>query len=270
MTTNQLSAGLAALALAGVSLPLVLQHQTIAGLRAENQALEERLLPLAELEAIRAENRRLASLQINANELDEWRRSRPELMRLRGEVGLLRNQLGELQAVNAGLRDELDEARDRLDRSLAFSRVLKREEWQDQGVQNPIHALETMLWGWQNGQPAALHQAVLFPDNLESEVDRERFLRSLLPREQPPVTRSDRVNIFWHSGDSEQTVRTITALERYVFVDRPEEYRENLVAWDLVNLDGDWKIMRKRPFVGIDPEEHPAWPGPTFEPAPAL
>jgi RNA polymerase sigma factor (sigma-70 family) len=56
------------------------------------------------------------------------------------------------------------------------------------------------------------------------------------------------------------------ALERYVFVEHPSEYRENLMAWDLANVDGDWKIFRKRPFFGIDPEEHPhlhrAQPGP--------
>lgn len=257
MTTTQIKGGLAAVAMAGLAVPLVLQHQSIAGLKIENHALEQRLDPLTELDHLRAENQRLAALQVDADELAEWRRVKPELMRLRGEVGVLQAQLSEVEAAKARLTEELGKAKGLLDRSRVYSWVLKRDEWQNKGLDDPIDAVETLLWGWNSGDRAALEAAVLFPDGIESAVEKERFLRSLLPGEKPSVTRSDRINVFWHSGDRERTVRTIVGLERYVFVEHPSEYRENLMAWDLANVDGEWKIFRKRPFFGIDPEEHP-------------
>jgi hypothetical protein len=154
--------------------------------------------------------------------------------------------LAEAQDARAQLADELARAKDKLTNSLITSWTLKRQDWQNRGLSQPLDAFETMLWAWTTGDQAALGDAVLFPEGMDSPAERERFLRSILPREQPSVTRTDRINVFWHSGDKEQTERQIVALERFTSVARPFEYREHLVAWELRNVAGEWRIVGKR------------------------
>jgi RNA polymerase sigma factor (sigma-70 family) len=82
-----------------VAVPLIAtmveQHRSNRFLREENTVLRARTHELADLEALRAENQRLAKLQTDANELTRLRKDQAELLRLRGEVGLLRRQIVE-------------------------------------------------------------------------------------------------------------------------------------------------------------------------------
>jgi len=94
ISMNALKPLAAALAVAGVATPLFLQHQSLAALRDQNSTLE---IQVAELDRVRAENERLAGLAVDFRELEALRKEHLELMRLRGEATLLRNQLEELK-----------------------------------------------------------------------------------------------------------------------------------------------------------------------------
>ncbi|MHB8521707.1 MAG: hypothetical protein ACYDH9_13235 [Limisphaerales bacterium] len=90
---TKLKAGIVAAALvAGVATPMVMQHQTRVALQEKEAALAQQAVQLAQLAA---ENERLSNLvaqtgsSLPADQLGE-------LMRLRGEVGLLRRQAGDL------------------------------------------------------------------------------------------------------------------------------------------------------------------------------
>ncbi len=86
---------LSALVAGGVVAPLALQHQSLVQVRADNQALRQQLEPMARLET---ENARLTQLAAHASEEPVASLSPPaELLRLRGEVGVLRRQLLEAQ-----------------------------------------------------------------------------------------------------------------------------------------------------------------------------
>lgn len=76
---------------AGVATPMVLQHQANVRLRQENDVLREQTSGLNELERLRAENAQLSKLQA-AGTNDQLL----ELMRLRGEVGVLKQQVAEI------------------------------------------------------------------------------------------------------------------------------------------------------------------------------
>ena len=80
---------------------LIVQYQTSVKLREENRALLEQTAQLAELDRLRAENERLAGTQSKTNQEQFL-----ELLRLRGEVGVLRKQLAELSKVR---KDEAKE-----------------------------------------------------------------------------------------------------------------------------------------------------------------
>jgi RNA polymerase sigma factor (sigma-70 family) len=101
MTIAKVKLGIiSAFAVAGVALPLAIQNQSQARLRAENQALRQEASQLAQAAA---ENEHLSNLVVQANGAASLSREQmSELLRLRGEVGVLRRRLAE--APKAGER----------------------------------------------------------------------------------------------------------------------------------------------------------------------
>jgi hypothetical protein len=89
-TTTKLS--LAAIVMAGLIIPLVLQRQHLTQLRAENTALRQQT---AELAALQARNQRPANQSSDAEVSARSQRERQELVRLRGEVARLRKGLAQ-------------------------------------------------------------------------------------------------------------------------------------------------------------------------------
>jgi RNA polymerase sigma factor (sigma-70 family) len=89
---TKLKVGLAAaVAVAGLSIPLLKQHQALAKLRQENSALR---LQADGLGRLAAENARLSNLLAQPTQPDAQSQTR-ELLKLRGEIGQLKRQLAE-------------------------------------------------------------------------------------------------------------------------------------------------------------------------------
>jgi tetratricopeptide (TPR) repeat protein len=106
MTLTKLKlATICGVAIAGLAAPLVVQHQSRARLREENQSLRQQVEQLAQLST---ENERLSNMLAQAiTTLATSRDQTSELLRLRGEVGRLRQEskeAGRLQQENAQLR----------------------------------------------------------------------------------------------------------------------------------------------------------------------
>ncbi len=97
ITMSQLkTAILAAAAIAGIT-AAVIQHQSVAKLRGENRSLLEQSQTLAELQN---ENQRLSNLVAQTRQPALSKDQTAELMRLRGQVGLLRDELRKTQSAN--------------------------------------------------------------------------------------------------------------------------------------------------------------------------
>jgi hypothetical protein len=92
MTTLKLGV-LGAIVVGGVVIPLAIQHRSLVKQREENQALRQQVEQMANLEA---ENDRLSNLVVRAQSATSDDQLR-ELLRLRGEVGMLRSQTNELE-----------------------------------------------------------------------------------------------------------------------------------------------------------------------------
>jgi RNA polymerase sigma factor (sigma-70 family) len=101
MTLTKIKLGLlSAVVVAGLTTPLVLQHQSQARLREENAGLRQQL---EQMTHVSAENERLSNLVAQAERPQTLSSQQlSELLRLRGEVGGLRRQL--TQATNAPVR----------------------------------------------------------------------------------------------------------------------------------------------------------------------
>ena len=88
MASTKVKIGVAAVAVAAVTTPLVVVHRSESRLVAENQALRRQMQEMA------AETARRSNLTAQASHAGQWSDpQRSELMRLRGEVGMLRRQI---------------------------------------------------------------------------------------------------------------------------------------------------------------------------------
>src|SRR5438309_8551332 len=129
-------------AVVGLAIWVAVEHQTRLRLREERKALELQLNQMAELTA---RNKQLSNLVAKANPPqslpDEQLR---ELLRLRGQVGILRQQARELETV----REENHQARAALEGSRAAKATATadywpREAWAFTGYASPDAALQS-------------------------------------------------------------------------------------------------------------------------------
>jgi RNA polymerase sigma factor (sigma-70 family) len=107
MSMTKFQGGVIAVITVALSIPLVMQYQTKEKLRQENQTLRA---DVAQVQVLKDENARLARLVPRATNATPSRNSEQmsELMKLRGEVGVLRKTANQAEAVvNAGKQSPL-------------------------------------------------------------------------------------------------------------------------------------------------------------------
>lgn len=147
MTSFKLkSAVLCALLAAGVATPLWLQHRAISALRQSNSQLQARLQTESELNAPPPPAAPGAILD-TALQGDTQAR---ELLRLRGQVAVLRRRLAELETGAAVTAKTQDGARS----------FIPAENLEFAGYADPVSALQTYFWSLRNADTNALLKAV--------------------------------------------------------------------------------------------------------------
>ncbi|HXT38398.1 MAG TPA: sigma-70 family RNA polymerase sigma factor [Candidatus Angelobacter sp.] len=144
MTMSKLKAGIvAAVAVAGVATTLAIQHQTQTRLRAENQSLRERADNLA------SENTRLSNLAAPTNSSHLSKDQFGELMRLRGEVNMLRKQLKEVEKQDPVVHGEISPTA--VTSEALTSQTIPKESWAFAGYATPEAALQSVAWAMSTG-----------------------------------------------------------------------------------------------------------------------
>jgi hypothetical protein len=186
-----------ALVVAGIATPVALLNQT----QKKNEQLPRESEQVAER---RVENDRLAAEVGKAKEsksLTEAQRS--ELMRLRGEVGLLRRESQEL----ANLR--MEKRRTAGSDSAQPNYFMAADAWANVGTATPEAALQTFLW-------AAKHQDTNLVENLirwkkhDSVPEFDglgEIMRSLIPASARWVSGLDGIRIVAQQPDDAETTR---------------------------------------------------------------
>jgi RNA polymerase sigma factor (sigma-70 family) len=97
MTLTKLKLAILAAVAAGMAAWLAIELRSVSGLREENQSLQQQLGRIAQLAA---ENQRLSNMVVQAESAQSHSQDQlRELLRLRGEVGLLRQQSKEMAKV---------------------------------------------------------------------------------------------------------------------------------------------------------------------------
>ena len=211
MTMTKLKLGIiSAVVVAGVATPLVIQRQAQVKLRTANQSLRQQVGQLAQL---KAQNERLSSLLAQANSAQSLPKDQlSELMRLRGEVGILRRQTNELRMLRtAHNEDPLTAA------SPSEAAAIPKESWAFVGYTTPETALQSVAWAMSKG-------------------DVKTFLASLSPE-----TKNEYVQRFEGKTESEIAILLSEEISRLsaLRLDRKKASLESEVAFVLYSEERD-------------------------------
>jgi RNA polymerase sigma factor (sigma-70 family) len=168
MTTIQKSLLTIAI-VAGVATPIVMQHQTQIRLQEENQSLR---LQAGQINRLQEENGRLSNLVAQAGQA-KASPGKPslELLRLRGEVGVLRRQNQEL-------------AQHLADQQPTTAVFEPSKDWKDAGNQTPETAASTFAWAIMAGNKNKLAEVVMIepdPTGTNSAAFAEEAAKGLQP-----------------------------------------------------------------------------------------
>jgi hypothetical protein len=229
-----ITSGVCVAALIGLAIWLAVEHQARLRLGEEHKALEQQLKQMA---GLIAENAQLSNVLARANGAqslpdDESR----ELLRLRGEVGVLRQQSQELETV----RKENRQARAALESSLktqsaATADYWPRDSWAFTGYASPDAALQTSLWAANNGDLKALLASATgevrkqMEEELGGKSESEASIRAM-----DQVVSLKSVRVLNREVQADDTVVVTAAFE-----DRTDTHTEKLL---MKKIGNDWKL----------------------------
>ena len=146
--------------ISGLATALVIQHQALLKLRADNEVQRRQCTELGQLAA---ENERLSNLVAEADRpLPATTEPSKELLRLRGEVGVLRQQ-------NQGLARMLlskQEATSAPGEDRGFE---PSAAWADAGNATPESAAQTFCWAIKAGNVNRLAEVLMQPDHTDKD-----------------------------------------------------------------------------------------------------
>ena len=149
ITMTKLKAGIVGgLFVAGVVAPLVIQHQAQTSLRDNNQSLRQQLDHFAQ---VAVENERLSNLVLQAqNSASLSNTQLNELLRLRAEVGGLRQQLTRIQQSHPARQGEPSKTATATP-ELVEENSISKESWAFMGYATPGNALQSVMWAMKSG-----------------------------------------------------------------------------------------------------------------------
>jgi hypothetical protein len=225
-------------AIAGLALWLGIEHQARLRLGEEHEALEQQL---ARMTGLIAENAQLSNLIARASRLQSLPEDQSrELLRLRGEAGLLRQQAKVLE----GVRDENRQARAALESSLKSGGATKaaatadywpRDSWAFAGYASPEAALQTSLWAANTGDLSALAASVTGDVRKMMEKDLgDKSASEASIKAMDVMMNLKSVRVLNREVQSDDTVVLTAAME-----DRTQTHTTKLL---LKKVGNDWKV----------------------------
>ncbi len=222
-----------------LAIGLALEHQTRLELRKEQQALKQQLDRVTEL---LAENERQASLVGTADPAPLASDSSNDLLRLRAEVGVLRQLTNELERA----RNENTDAHAALDHYLASEAATKvatadfwpRDSWSFAGFASPDDALRSSLWAANNGDLKAMFDSMT--GELRQEMEKEFGGKAA---DEAAIQAMDEVSRFKSIQVLNRDFQgSDTAVLTAVFEDRDQPHTAKLL---LKKVGNEWKLAAK-------------------------
>jgi hypothetical protein len=233
MSVNRVTASvLGVVAVVGLGIWLAVEHQARLRLVEEHKALEQQV---DQMTSLIARNEQLSILVAQANPpqslSDDQSR---ELLRLRGEVGVLRQQARELETVRNENRQAHAPERSAAE-AAATADYWPRDSWTFSGYASPDAALQTSLWAANNGDLKALLGSAtgdlrkLMEADLQGKSENEASIRAM-----DEVIAFKSIRVLNRELQGEDTAVITAAIE-----DRTETHTVKLL---MRKVDNDWKV----------------------------
>ncbi|MCX6923111.1 MAG: sigma-70 family RNA polymerase sigma factor [Verrucomicrobia bacterium] len=205
-----------------LAIPLVIQTQSQAKLRKDNESLRRQLAQLA------SESERASNQAAQANSSESLAKDRlMELLKLRGEVGTLREQQKELERLRAALPIGQNSQAGNPQSVVSSRTRFPKAAWTFSGYATPEAAIQTGMWALREGNPKLL-------------------LASMIPEAQK------RLEEDW-KGKSEGQIQS-EMVKSLVDVGKATEFK----IYKQVNISEDeieYELTLPEPAVEIDSEE---------------
>ncbi len=233
MASTKIKIGLAAVLVAGVSTPLVIQHQKNARLLDEVAALRRQS---AELERLREENQRLAALNVDAAEPE--RQEHLELMRLRGQVGMLRDELRQVKLANPTSPESSPAISQSQTNPPASSLMQPGVALKDLGAATPDAAAQSFLWAMLSDEVGRLSE--LWNADTPGDpdgVERDKILGETAIELKRLLARDNTQFGHLMGVDTVETEYLARARFNALLNGEPQVF-----VVDLVRMDGQWLV----------------------------
>ena len=249
MTTTQVKIGVAAAVLmTGIGTSVLVQQRSIRHLQAANSALIEEL----------AARDQAPPPPADSDELQRLRAEHAELIRLRGQVGLLRRQLAESQAARPKAVASADTAATVGDKTQArpdspagpqkweLGKYLSSDEWMDAGTDTPENSLQTLFWGLKTGGTQRLAELTMsepFVSDETPEQIREQLRTGKLRMGSPAQVVSTPPDYSQLQGGEVALIREKSPREIQLNVNETwADGHKVQSVWILRAENGQWKL----------------------------
>jgi len=228
----------------------IYEARRAAHLQNEVQTLWHQQAPLAEQIMQLTKDRENTSRQLAAlrDENERLNRNTAELLSLRGEVGILRKESGNVAVLkNENLRLQQEASRNSGTNQLQFKGpYFRRDEWSNRGTDKPLNTVLTMLWAMKVGDEIKLAQLV-------SRVDDTQTVDSLTRVPKINWNKITAVQIVDSSED--ETISGVGPEQQTAFIKAiiERQWQDSILEgqtatdqtqriWDLVKTNGQWLI----------------------------
>jgi RNA polymerase sigma factor (sigma-70 family) len=202
-------------------------------LRSEVQILQQHQASLtAQIQQLQSE-RDNAARQRTAIDSDNQRSNvdTSELLRLRGEVGLLRRQIAATKATQEGTTNQI-----------RFRHpYLRREEWSDKGTDKPLNTILTMFWAIGQGDETKLEQVVS-----RAYASQELEDLTLSKQDWEKLTGVQIVMAAWfrggRPGERMEDLASVEAIVEKAPITDGETKDVQMHRWSLIKTNDQWLI----------------------------
>jgi len=205
-------------------------------LRDDNQALQQQQAPIAAQlgQLQRTYNDATTRLASLSDDNERLNRNTAELLKLRGELGLLRGQI-------AATKAKQEVTTNQMQFSAPYRPYLRREEWSDKGTDNPANTILTMFWAIRQGNETKLEQIVS-----RAYASQELDLLTLPKRDWDKTAGVQIVRSVWFRGGMPGgKMEDMASVETIVEQAPPSDGEINTVEvhkWSLKKANDQWLI----------------------------
>lgn len=230
-----------------LAIPLVIQTQFQAKLREDNESLRQQLAQLA------SENERASDQAAQANSSESLAKDRlMELLKLRGEVGTLREQQKELERLRAALPTRQNSQAGNPESAAGSRTHFPKAVWTFSGYATPEAAIQTGMWALREGNPKLLLASMIPETQKRLEEDwkgkSEVQIQSEMAKSLVDVGKATEFHIYKQVNISEDEIEYVLTLpEPTVEIDSGEGQkglRMNSTGFGITakRIGNEWKL----------------------------